>query len=414
MGYAAALNAVGELGLCASAYFTALRTPGFLFLSAIVKGFGGGFSVLEAAQSAFIAENAAFHKRSFYLGLANVMAWGAGAFAPLVSAALLKNKHYVASFGVSAGCWVVYLLYLVFILRETQPPPPASILHDELAGAEFESGHSGEALSVARRTFESFVRSIFDPLLLLMGNSTLRWLGILDSMMVLGLGAFGVIIVYCDRIFGLSPSEAGVISAAMAGARAFSVLCVLPAFIAVYQRFFSPYRPIHLRRNSSQSHQAEDVTPLLDEVTAGEINAEVDAYEQGKLQEVSAAQELLICRISFAIDALGMFLISLSRNRTGILISTTIGSLGAPNAPSLQALVTLAAPPAELGRILAGFTILESAASTVRNPLMLAVYSATLERYVGAVWWFAAVLFLSCAIILSFLRPARFGKAVEI
>ena len=76
---------------------------------------------------------------------------------------------------------------------------------------------------------------------------------------------------------------------------------------------------------------------------------------------------------------------------TGTLTATAIGSLGAPAAPSIQALVTLAASPSELGRVLAGFSILECTGVAIRNPVLLGIYTATLEVAPKTIWFFTAV-----------------------
>ena len=68
-----------------------------------------------------------------------------------------------------------------------------------------------------------------------------------------------------------------------------------------------------------------------------------------------------------------------------------VGSLGAAGGPSLQTLVTLAAAPEEMGRILAGKSAIESAAAALRSPLFFAVYNATLESMPGAIWLLGAV-----------------------
>lgn len=57
----------------------------------------------------------------------------------------------------------------------------------------------------------------------------------------------------------------------------------------------------------------------------------------------------------------------------------------------MQALVTLAAPPGEVGRVLAGFSVLESLAVALRSPVFYPLFSATLETLPGAIWWLAAV-----------------------
>lgn len=72
-----------------------------------------------------------------------------------------------------------------------------------------------------------------------------------------------------------------------------------------------------------------------------------------------------------------------------------VGALGAPGGPSLQSLVTLAAPPDQVGRALAGKSMLESTAAALRGPLFYALYDATLDTMPGAIWLLATVSLLS-------------------
>lgn len=69
----------------------------------------------------------------------------------------------------------------------------------------------------------------------------------------------------------------------------------------------------------------------------------------------------------------------------------------------MQALITLAAPPGEMGRVLAGLSVLESLAVALRSPMFVPLFNATLEKVPGAVWWLSAVRVL--------LRPALSTKA---
>lgn len=77
--------------------------------------------------------------------------------------------------------------------------------------------------------------------------------------------------------------------------------------------------------------------------------------------------------------------------------------MGAPAAPSLQALVTLAASPSEVGRVLAGFSILECTGVAVRNPVLLGLYTATLEVAPKTIWYFTAVCGFTGSLCCRFL-----------
>jgi len=81
--------------------------------------------------------------------------------------------------------------------------------------------------------------------------------------------------------------------------------------------------------------------------------------------------------------------------------------------PSLRALVTLAVTPAEFGRVLAGFSVIESIAVALRTPLLFGLYTATLSGAPNVVWRFGAALFMLSAAIVMNIRPARFTRRRE-
>ncbi|OBZ74388.1 Importin-13 [Grifola frondosa] len=386
MGMSAFLNGSGDLWLCLCAMFTSLHSPSFLHISAVLKGLGGGFSVISAAQAAFIADNSQTARRSYYLGLALVMNWLAYAVGPLASAVLLEQNRYTDAFGLGATTWGVYLLYLILIPRECRVP---------LIPGTNSGGHSEPLpdvdLNVSpvleqgnnKRSLFAFLRAFTEPLTLLYADSMLCWLGLATFIMLFGLGAFNVLTVFCDREFGMSPSEAGIVASIMSISRALAILCILPAFISVYRRFFASHivETGRTERSPLASGSSDECTPLLNERTSDQVdNVARDVRS-------TATQELVICRVSFVLDAAGMFLISLSRNAGEVTLATAVGAFGAPAGPSLQALVTLAAPRDQLGRVLAGFSVLESAAIALRNPVLFALYGATLETCPGVVWW---------------------------
>ncbi|EGN97216.1 hypothetical protein SERLA73DRAFT_183875, partial [Serpula lacrymans var. lacrymans S7.3] len=91
---AAAITTLGEIWLLLCAGFAPLRRPIFIYFAAVIKGLGGSYSVMKAAEMAIIAENSSVQNRSFYLGLILVMSMAAAAVAPLISGVLVDGGHY--------------------------------------------------------------------------------------------------------------------------------------------------------------------------------------------------------------------------------------------------------------------------------------------------------------------------------
>ena len=65
--------------------------------------------------------------------------------------------------------------------------------------------------------------------------------------------------------------------------------------------------------------------------------------------------------------------------------------LGVAAGPSLWSLITLAASPSELGRVIAGISALNAVATALRDPVFHALFSATLATMPGSLWLFASV-----------------------
>ncbi|KAI0792113.1 major facilitator superfamily domain-containing protein [Abortiporus biennis] len=395
MGIAAVLNALGDSWLLLSATVPLFRTARSIIFSAVLKGAGGGFSVVQAAQSAFIADTSTPETRSFYLGLALVMYWFASAIAPLGCGLLLRNDHYAVCFSIAVGCWTSYILYFSLVLCETRIPG-SQRLHSD--GSET---NNQEATSQGKKPLSLFLRSLAEPLIFIFNDPTLRWLCLGFFSLLVGAGAFSVLVVYCDKTFGMKADEAGLIVFILSVSRALAVLVALPVFLVIYRRLFA------FKLAVSEPHERSLLLDTAEEQTDDQSNA--DSISRVK----SAAQELFICRICLVIDACGMILITFCQNTKQIAASTIFGSFGAPAGPSLQALITLATSPQSLGRVLAGVSVIESLAVALRSPILFTIYNLTLEKLPITVWIFAASLFLGASLITIFLRPERFAIKIH-
>ena len=82
------------------------------------------------------------------------------------------------------------------------------------------------------------------------------------------------------------------------------------------------------------------------------------------------------------------------------LVAMLVFGLGAAAGPSLWSLIMLAATSSEMGRVLAGFSALNAAATALSSPTFRALFSATRVKMPGFAWLFASVrLMLRCWIV---------------
>lgn len=107
-------------------------------------------------------------------------------------------------------------------------------------------------------------------------------------------------------------------------ARAFSVLAVLPTFLALYRKLYANKKFNLDKDTTNDSTETTHLLPENEDTTLSEYTQSREHFHSDKKriasQTASAAQELLVTRICFLIDAVGMILVSLSRDSTGIMI----------------------------------------------------------------------------------------------
>ena len=186
-----------------SASVAPLRKPWVFQFAAVIQGLGGGFSVVMAGQNAFIADTSAPSERSYYMGLSLAMWWLGTAVGPLVSAMLLEKNLYAMNFSITTLTWALYLPYLVLVLREARVP----LAETETEIAASETPGEAEARQPAVSKLRTVVSTVFEPLIILVEHIPLLLVSVATAGTVLAIGAFNLIVPYCDTKFGLRPSD---------------------------------------------------------------------------------------------------------------------------------------------------------------------------------------------------------------
>ncbi|GJE91947.1 MFS general substrate transporter [Phanerochaete sordida] len=400
---AVALNLLGDVWFTLCAFLPPLRKPVFFHLGAALQGLGGGFSVVLAGQNALIADTSAPHERSFYMGLALVMWWSGTAVGPLLSGVLVEGRLYTLAFALCVLLWALYLPYVAFVVREARDSEAEACTAAPSDAAAAATDEAPPRQSLASRLRDG-LRMVLEPMIILVQHLPLLLLSISMAGTVLAVGVFGWVIPYCDVKFGLPAWEAGIVTASWSIARAVSVMFLLPVFLTAYQwltaRKKSQTQPVPAP--DPNTARASETTPLLAEA------AQQNSESASQLDASSLSQELTIVRVCLVLDAIGMFAIERSRNTGEVILAAIVSSFGAPAGPSMQALLTLAAPPGEVGRVLAGLSILQSAAAAVRGPIFAPLFNATIEKAPGAIWWVAAGILLLCSSVAFALNPRQF------
>ncbi|EKM49725.1 uncharacterized protein PHACADRAFT_33288 [Phanerochaete carnosa HHB-10118-sp] len=428
----ATLNALGNVWLVLCSFFATLRSPWLVQLAAVLQGLGGGFSIITAIQNAAITDTSAPSELSLCMGRTYLLSWISIIIGLGISANLLDVNLYVTNFGTNVLIWLVYLLYLHFVVREVRVPPAEDNADVAAAAAP---GEATTYQSIPSRLLAA-TRSVFEPMTILARHTTLLFLSIAIVGTTLSIGVFSLIIPYCDTKFGLEPSEAGLITAAWSVSRAVIVVFLLPMFLAAYQWLAWLANWKRPERKPASVHidvAADETAPLLVEATQ---EPQADENTQTTAPSPSASKRLAMIRICLMVSALGMLATESSRNVGEVALglcsaysalqypsdtmttATVASSFGTLAVPFMQALLTLAAPPGATGRVLAGLSILQSAAIALRGLVFVTLFDVTLEKASGAVWWLSAVsvdkrpvesliLALSSLVMFS-LRPKQF------
>lgn len=207
-------------------------------------------------------------------------------------------------------------------------------------------------------------------------------------------------------------NQKGLITGVLYASRSLAVLCVLPVFVTILNWFIvrrgrSSVRDLPVQSESSAESQAElatstETTPLLPS------SLDDDSAETQKIYEASILREKIVSCASFAMEAVGMILLSSSQNVVEIINAVIIGALGAPAQISLQTLVTFAAAPDSLGRVLVGFSLIEMAANAISSRFLSALYRVTYKEAPGMVWGLCGGLLALSFAIVAFKRSSIF------
>ena len=124
--------------------------------------------------------------------------------------------------------------------------------------------------------------------------------------------------------------------------------------------------------------------------------------------------DLLLARLSIAIDVVGFALFALNGGSVGsFLFATAFASFGGGAAAAIQSLALAHASPRDAGRLFASLSVLSSVASSVIGPVLFgAVFNSTIATLPEAIFWVAAGLYsISLVSMLSVRLRKREGVA---
>ncbi|KAJ3486969.1 hypothetical protein NLI96_g3849 [Meripilus lineatus] len=336
------------------ASYTAYQTTPALLVIAVIQGLGGGPIVFRAAHLALMSDSSSATTRSLHFFLARVTATAGSVIAASGAIPLLITENISALLLVSQGCWIFYLVYLTFILREAQVSS---------ASASSESGF----------TPRSLYKATIDPLILFFGKLRhgLLWAG--GVVLILPM-AEQCTLLYFMHIFDSERASVQamylVLSSGAAGMM--SLLVVLPLTTAFYRRRYG--KKVIVEGTATTPTER---TPLLkDETKLQKADAVPTPPSTTTLSpnSLSISQDLFVVRASFVAFVIGTLAMIFRSSVLGLTIGFSIYALASPFQPAIQSLASQVAKPNQQGRILTVLVVIDNLATEIINPRLLSRY----------------------------------------
>ncbi|KAJ3486975.1 hypothetical protein NLI96_g3862 [Meripilus lineatus] len=349
MGVAASLQLLGAiLGFLSASRDNFRKISAFIIVS-LIRGLGGGTTVLKAANLVLMTDCSSSTSRSFYFTLTFGMIALSGFIVPLVGHSLLVNESYSAAYLISLLCWVVYLLYLGFVFREVQ-----DVKLSMLSGTSW--------------TLGTPIKYSVDPLKLLFNEyrHIIPWICAVifalpfPEILITAYAARLFIVDFnTDSDFGTS-GEAPVVASAVASITSMFVL--LPATAYLYR--FRYGRKL-VSADATERKLASDTDTQHNE-PCGATQSHSGSQLSATLLAIS--QDLSISRACFVAITIGALIVSFSERMAVLAVGYSIYSLGRPSKPVIQSLVSHIAKPNQRGRIITSLVAFESVASVLLFP----------------------------------------------
>lgn len=285
---------------------------------AVLQGLGGGPIVLKAAHLALMSDSSPETTRSLHFSLALVASSATSMIAPFSGIHLLAAEKFWVLFLVSQICWVVYLGFLTFVLREDRV---------DSASTSCQNIYAVGSLKVT-----------VNPLKLFFGEQRhgLLWAG--AALWTVPMSGDFISLYVMRFFFNTSPGHVQVSAAstvhhlpqveldsqgiylvsAWGIASAISLLFILPISTALYRRRYgdrlvvgdpttTPTERTPLLRDETQPQETDVVpTPPLTTTTSPKL--------------LSVSQDLSVVRASFIMFTIGVLIMSFASNVPLLLI----------------------------------------------------------------------------------------------
>ncbi|CAE6411238.1 unnamed protein product [Rhizoctonia solani] len=428
--------------------YSLLPASRLLVVSPIIEGLLGGFTTLQAALNAYISDTtpAGTSRAKVFARFFGFVFVGA-AGGPALGNILPFNPFYSA---VALGTANLVLVLLLLPESLTAEQRIALAANRALVASEAQRPENQTWLTRTSGYIIGPLRRAFEPMAILLPrkqesqgeavagyNWNLTYLAISLSLYLLTISIYSVKFLYAQHAFGWGGEQLSYYISFMGCIRALNLIVILPYLIKVYKPKLSehsdspsanhtltspttspqesskaintpatPSRVGSLSATALPSHPPSPQDTLPDEPSLADVQSTRRSIFHSREQQF----DLLVARLSIAMDFWSYFLLCWATSATGFVLTTALSSFGGGTNPALQSLAlgTLGGNEKDIGKLFGALSMLGAISSTILSPLIFgSLYSLTVAVFPKAIFAVATAILTVALVFLALVQPAR-------
>ncbi|CAE6515654.1 unnamed protein product [Rhizoctonia solani] len=428
--------------------YSFLTASRILVISPIVEGLLGGFPTLQAGLNAYISDSthAGTSRAKIFARFFGFLFAGVAA-GPTISNLLPLNPFYS-----SIALGTANLVLVLLLLPESLTQEKRMTLAASRVLVEAEAPRPENQIWVKRMSsyVTGTLRGTFEPMAILLPrkwdsqgegisgyNWNLTYLAISLSLYLLTISIYSVKFLYAEHAFGWGGKQLSYYISFMGCIRALNLIVILPYLIKVYKpklsehpdspsadhAFTSPAVSPHgsttvlntpATPSQTRSIPTSSPSPPLTHgqtLLPGEPSpASTQSIRRSILHLREQQFDLLVARLSIAMDFLSYFLLCSATSATGFVLTTSLSALGGGTSPALQSLAlgTLGGEEKDVGKLFGALSMLSSISSTILSPLVFgSLYSLTVVVFPKAIFIVATAVLTVALVFLALVQLSR-------
>ena len=353
-------------------------SPNVLFLGAMLDGLGGSFMAAMALCHSYAADCSRPETRNVAFGYFNGALFVGIAAGPFLAAYIVEQTGSIfVIFVMALAFHASFFLACLFIIPESLPKEKQLAARErhqrKLAESTESSFHWVNPINFLRPAL-ILLPKVGKPSVLFPNRRgaspalrrNLVSLALIDTILFgVSLGAGQMFIIYAEYMFDWGTAESSIFASIVNTVRVFTLFLLFP----LATHFFS--RP-----------------------------SNDDKFVPG-----SSMFDVVMIRISLAVDIVGHFGYVLAQNGFVMTISGAVSALGGIASPSVQSSLTKHVPHDRVGQMLGAVSLLHSLSRVVAPTIFTIIYSYTVGRFTQAVFVCFLVSYVFVFVLSLFVEP---------